>query len=336
MKHILFCTSTAMVFSASAALAAPINAESELSASHGWLLNGGSVPDGIEVTSVPLSLIIETDAITEFDDPTATETTLSDFVIGNSFSDPVIPVQSTRQSRTTVPDSTDSSTAIVDYSIEIEDDPNNNTFDAIRQDIDQTGFARIGINDAPVQASALASHNGGRDYRFENVSDQTISFDLTGMFTADLSASFLGDDGFALSSASFGVLFEVGTGSSVTFTPGAPYLTTIMDSDPGTSVSEQYLTNSGGITGVSFNASVEANSTGGATQASFLGSSAFVFGITLDPNASLLLETSFSQLNTIVVEPAADVPPVPLPAGLPLLVSGLVGFGLLRRKASKG
>lgn len=335
MKRIFVCSSAALVFSASTALAVPVNAESELSVFHGWLVNGGSVPDGIEVTSVPLSLIIETDAITEIDDPDAAETTLNDFVVGNPFSDPVIPVQSNRQSRTTVPGSTDSSTAIVDYTIEVEDFSDATSFDVVRRDIDQTGFARVGINDAPVQASALASHDGARDYRFDNVSNQTISFDLTGMFTADLSARFLGDDGFALSSASFDILFEVRTGSSVTFTPGAPYLTTIMDGDPGTSVSEQYLTNSGGITGVSFNASVEANGTGGSTQASYLGSGAYTFGITLDPNASLVMQTSFSQLNSIVFEPAPDVPPVPLPAGLPLLLSGMIGLGLLRRRASK-
>ncbi|MEP3847119.1 MAG: VPLPA-CTERM sorting domain-containing protein [Paracoccaceae bacterium] len=336
MKHILFCTSTAMVFSASAALAAPINAESQLNVFHRWLVNGGNIPTGIEVVTVPNSLVIESEATTDIDDPTATETVLNNFVVGNPFADPVIPVQSNQQSRTTVTGSTDSAMAIVDYSIELEDDPADDVFELVRRDIDQTGFARIGLSDSAVASSAVSSHDGARDYRFDNVSDQTISFDLTGMFSADLSADFTGDDGFALSSASFDILFDVRTGASVTYSPAALYLTTIMDSDPGTSVSEQYLANSGGITGVSFEARVEANGTGGATQASYLGFSAYVFGITLDPNASLVMETSFSQLNSIVVEPAADVPPVPLPAGLPLLLSGLAGLGLLRRKSSKG
>lgn len=326
--------SAAAFCAANAALAASINGESQLSLSHTWLINSGNTPAGLVINNLSNTLVIESDVTTVVADPTAIETRLQNFTVGNPFSDPVIPVQSFGMSRTTVPDSIDNATAIYNYTIESEDDPDPAFFDITRRDIEQVGFAAVNMNENPVESSAMSSHMGGRDFRFDNTTDETLSFNLTGLFSADLSARFTGADGFARTGAGFDLLFDVGRGSSVTFFPVALYLTTTMDSDLGTFVNDQYLTNSGGITGVSFGASVSAIGTGGETRASFLGESRYAFGITLDPNASLLMQTSFNQVNSVGVDPADPIASVPLPAGLPLLLSSLVGLGALRCKRS--
>ena len=316
------------MFSANAGLAATVNAESELNMFHSWLINSGNTPSGIEIANLSTTLIIDSDVETMVDDPTATETTLQNFTVGNPFSDPVVPVESYRLSQTNVPGSTDSATAILDYTIEVEDDPDEDVFDITRRDIQQTGFARVLMNENPVASSAISSHTGGRQFRFDNVTDEVISFNLVGSFNADLSARFTGANGSVYTAGGFQLLFDVGEGSSVNYFPITPYLTTINDDDLGTLVTQQYLTNAGGITGVSFGASVSALGTGGETLAGFEGGASYVFGITLDPNASLLMQTSFNQINSVIVDP---LHPVPLPAGLPLLLAGLMGLGALRR-----
>ena len=317
--------------SGTAAVATPVDAISELSMTHTWQVSGGSVPDGITISSVANSLIIDSNIATAIDDPTAEETADNTFIVGNQFADPPIPVESRALNFTTVDGSDDFTAASFDYTITVEDDPGlDGPYDAIRRDIEQTGFASANLQDNSV-ASAMSSHVGARDILFTNTTDALLSFNIAGLFEADLLATFEGDGGIARTSAGFELLFDLGEGASVTYFPIAPYLSTTTDTDPGATVSDLFLANSGGITGINFGASTTAIGDGGITEAAFSASSRYNFGISLEAGSSLVFETSFRQSNAVFVEPAPVIPPVPLPATLPMLLAGLAGFTALRR-----
>ncbi|MFK7765535.1 MAG: VPLPA-CTERM sorting domain-containing protein [Roseobacter sp.] len=332
MKHTAFVLSVTAALTTTTVYAATLNAESQLSLSHSWLINSGNVPAGIVVNNLSNTLVIESDATTSVDDPTAVETSSNNFVVGNPFSDPIVPIDSERLNITTIDGSTPAAAASYRYTIEMEDDPDEDEFDITRRDIAQFGSARVRLEDNPVEGSASSSHLGGRDFRFDNVTNERISFNLAGAFSAELSSVIEGANGFARTSGGFGILFDVGAGSSVNYFSIAPYLTSFTDDDPGATVLELLLTNEGGISGINFGASTTAFGDGGSTEALFSGESRYIFGISIDPGASLLMQTSFRQSNSVMVEPATDLAPVPLPASLPLMIAGLAGFAVLRRR----
>ena len=334
MKIIPISVSFAALFTASTGLATPILAISDLNMTHSWVINGGNSPEGITINNLSNTLVINSDAQSAVDDPAATQTDNSNFVVGNPFSDPVIPVQSERDVITTLPSLTEGALARYEYSIRVEDDPDPNEFDIISREIAQMGAAVALIDTAPVAASASSSHFIQRFYRFDNTSSDTISFNIAGSFEADLNASYDGLDGFARTSGGFDMLFDVGFGSSVQHFAVGQYLRTIEDSAPGATVSEQLLLNSGGITGMSFGASTTAIGDGGLTEASLEAENRYIFGITVDSGASLLMRTNFRQSNSVDYRPQPIiVPTVPLPASALMLVFGMLSLVGFRRRA---
>lgn len=331
MNKTLFSAALATTLIASAAHSAPIDAISELRMSHTWLINSGNVPDGITVENLANTLVIDSEIATSIDDPTASEVEFSDFVVGNPFSDPPVPVFAERINSTTVDGNSDFASASFNYRIDSEDDPDDDVFDLTRRDIDQYGYAQVNMEDGGVDGSAMSSHVGGRNFRFVNTTNDLISFNLSGLFEADLTSTFEGEAGIVRTSGGFGLQFDDGPGVSINYFPVAPYLSSKTDMDAGAFVSDLFLANSGGITGISFGASATAMGDGGFTEALFSANSRYVFGISLDAGASVLMQSSFRQSNSVIVEPAPAVPPVPLPASLPMLLAGLVGFAALRR-----
>ncbi|CAA0126347.1 Uncharacterised protein [Halioglobus japonicus] len=327
--------STAMILVASQAHAVPVSAISELAMNHSFVINSGNSPEGIDIINLSSTLVLDSNATSAVDDPGFTNSSTSDFQVGNPFSEPPLPVLLSQADTTINLGNADFATANVNYSITSDDDPAANEFDLTRRAVEQAGRAQAFIANSPADASASSSSLNARSFRFDNTTNNTIAFNIAGLFEAEMLASYDGDDGFARTSGGFEFLFDVGAGAgaSVDYFPIAPYLTTIEDDDPGASVMEQFLSNSGGISGVSFIGSATAIGDGSTTTAQLFAQSRYLFTVTLDGGASLLMETGFRQNNAVGYTPQNAV--IPLPASLPLVLTGLLCVAFGRRKVQQ-
>ncbi|TDL89364.1 VPLPA-CTERM sorting domain-containing protein [Meridianimarinicoccus aquatilis] len=297
--------------------------------SHSFVINSGQSPTGIDIANLSSTLVIESDVASAVDDPGFTNSTGSSFQVGNPFADPPLPVLSTQSDTTVNLGNGDFAVGRLDFSITVEDDPDEGEFDITRRAVVQDGHAEVFLANDPVAASGSSSHVHGRSYRFDNTTIGTISFNIAGLFEAEMVASFDGDDGFARTSGGFEMLFDLGVGSSVTYFPVAPYLVTREDSAPGAEVSELFLPNSGGIDGVFFGGSATAIGDGSDTVARLTAQSRYVMTVTVAAGQSVTMATGFRQSNAVGFAP--QMAAVPLPAGLPMLFAGLVGLAVLRR-----
>ncbi|MEP5757808.1 MAG: hypothetical protein ABJ327_00550, partial [Litoreibacter sp.] len=122
-------------------------------------------------------------------------------------------------------------------------------------------------------------------------------------------------------------LFEPAIGARITHFPIAPYLTNLMNDAPGANAIEQLLI---GEEGVSFSASTSALGDGGTTTALLDAETRYIFGISLDAGASLVMNTGFRQANAVEYTPQPDLPPVPLPASIIFMALGLGSLISLR------
>ncbi|MHA6264423.1 VPLPA-CTERM sorting domain-containing protein [Arenibacterium sp. CAU 1754] len=332
MKHARIALSVAAILSANTAIAAPISALSGLDMSHSFVINGGNSPEGIDIVNRSGTLEISTGATSAVDDPAAVLTEESDAVVGNPFSDPPLAAELSRSSTTLLPNGFEGAQSGFDNTNLFEADPDQDNFDITRKSVTQQGFASASITSDPIAASASSFLSISRDFRFDNTTDDLISFNIFGQFEADLLAQYTGIDGFARTSGGFNLLFDLGDGASLTHFPISVYQRSIEDSAPGATITEQLLINSGGISGVSFTASATAIGDGGTTTATFEGQNSYIFGVSLDPGASITMKTSFFQANAVEYTPQPEIASVPLPASLPLLIAGLMGLFVLRRK----
>lgn len=334
MYHTFFSTAFAATLLASTVHAVPIEALSELELNHSFVINSGNSPEGIDISAGPNTLSIERDATTFVDDPTAVLEDDIDVVIGNPFLDPPIAAEGEWLSTTILPNGTEGTLARYHSVITTEDDPDPDEFDITRRSVSQEGEANAVITSAPIAASAASFERVSRSYLFENTTDALISFNISGLFEAALGAQYSGIDGFARATAGFDLLFEPAIGASITYFPIAPYLTTLIDDAPGATAIEQLLI---GDQGVSFNASTSAMGDGGTTTALLEAQTRYIFGISLDAGASLVMNSVFRQANAVEYTPLPDTPPVPLPASVVFLALGVGSFaGLRRRKLVKG
>jgi hypothetical protein len=333
MKYLLPLTLTAAL-TAAPVFATTVSGLSTLNMSHSFVINGGQSPTGISINNLSSTYFVNSNATSAIDNPAAVQSETSNFVVGNPFSDPVVPVQAQRSVLTNVPGVVAGAVGQYNYTITMEDDPDDGDFDITRRAIDQTGRAEVLLDtDAnPVEASGFSSHFSGRNFRFDNTTNDLISFNINGLFDARMTASIDDLGGIARTSGAFDMLFEVATGSSVTHFPIAPYITTGDEVGNGASTSEQLLLNSGGITGVSFGGTATAIGDGSETNATLDASTAYIFGISLEAGASLLMTTTYRQSNFVEYTPPPAIPPVPLPAGAVFMFSGIAALLGLRRR----
>ena len=285
---------------------------------------------GIDIFNLSSTLVSDTDFMSSVDDADFTNNRNQSFQVGNPFSDPPLPVLSTGSDTTVNLATAEFAAATYNYSITTEDDPSEQNFDITRRDTEQSGAAIIELVDNLVEASAWSSHTGGRSFRFDNVTNDVISFNISGLFEAQMSASYEGEDGYAQTFGGFDMLFDLGLGAMINYFPVAPYLLNINDDDPGAFVSESFLANSGGINGISFNGSALAIGDGGDTLAELSAQSRYVFTLTLDGGASVLMQTGFRQGNAVIYSP--EVSQVSAPSMLSVFLLGLLSLVFKRSR----
>ena len=206
------------------------------------------------------------------------------------------------------------------------DDPDANSFDTsiVERTVDSTGAARAEITTDPVDAAANASYLLERGFTFENTSDRTVPFNIVGNVEAALLTRHDGSDGFARASANLFLEFEDLVGTTINYLPLSPYLRTIEDDDPGATVTESLVTSDGAFDGFNFSVATSAIGDGGDTVASFDGGFRYLFQVEMAPGASFDMFTGLRQANAVEVSP--EVSPVPLPAGISMLLSALFGL----------
>lgn len=328
MNRTLISAAFTIVFAANTAHAAPIYAFSEHVLNHSFVINGGHSPEGIDIGFGPNALTIDRDATTFVDDPTAVLEDDIDVVVGNPFLDPPLAARGSWLSTTTLPSGTEGALAYYSSVSTTEDDPDPEVFDITRRSVAMEGEANAVMTSAPIAASAAAFERLTRSYLFENTTDALISFNIAGQFDAALGAQYNGIDGIARASAGFDLLFEPAFGADITYFPIAPYLTSSMDDDPGAVALEQLLI---GSEGVSFTASTSAMGEGGTTTALLEAQTRYIFGISLDAGASLVMNTGFQQANTVEYTPQPEMHPVPAPASIVFMALGLGSIVGLRR-----
>ncbi len=331
MNNTLFPAAFTAVLFASAVHGAPIEALSEHQLNHSFVINNGNSPEGIDIGGGPNPLTIDRDAVTFVDDPTAIADDDIDVVVGFPFTHPPVAAEASWVSTTILPNGTEGALAYYSSVATSEDDRRPDVFGITRRSIELEGEANAVITSAPIAASAAASERLTRSYLFENTTNNLISFNISGQFDAALGAQYTGIDGIARASAGFDLLFEPVIGASITYFPIAPYLTSVTDDAPGAVALEQLLI---GSEGISFTASTSATGSGGTTTALLDAQTRFVFGISLDAGASLVMNTGFRQANSVEYTPQPAMPPVPLPASAFLMALGLGSLAGLRRRST--
>lgn len=326
MKKTLFSATCAATFLASTAFAAPIGAFSELVMTHGFVINSGNVPTGLEIDAPSSTYEFETDATSTVDDASAIPSQTNFVQVGNQFADPVLPFISQRNDSSQLPGGFEGAAGQYDVQVTMQDDPTSGVNGIIRRDVEQEGGASTILLDDTIEASATSYVRHSRDLVFTNTTNETLSFNIAGQFNAMLRAEYNGDNGIARVAGGFELEFSELAGGTITYFSIAPYLLEIDDIADTATVSEQLFVNENGVTGLQFNASATAIGNGGTTLASFEGEHRYIFGVSLDPFASVRLGTSYTQANSVEHTPQPDIAPVPLPASAVFL---MLGLGLL-------
>lgn len=310
-------------FMSTAAIATNVTTASQLEIFHRYIVNSGNVPQGIQLDSLPQSLVISSDVTSSINTSGTNTTDAPNVVVGNPFTDPVIPFSAQRSVITTVPSG--DQTAAAGYAVEITaiDDPFVTSI--TERIIDNSGGAQIISANGNNDAAANTRYAVERGYLFENISNELISFNIIGILEADLFATANGDGSIARAAAGMYTNFDGDTGVDIAYLALSPYLRGITDDDLGASVSDLFTAD---MDGLSFSASTTAVSDGALTDAAFDMMFSYRFGISMQPGTSLEMLTGFSQVNG--VEYVVPVAPVPLPASLPFLAASLSGLFALR------
>lgn len=309
--------------------ASVVYANSELSMEHSYLVNSGNLPQGLDIVNVPQTLVINNDLVSSVDSADFVNNRTIDVQIGNPFDEPPTPYINRGVDTTINLANADFATAMYEHIVASDDEGDSSAQDIISRSVNQEGQATIALNNDSYDSLAYSSVLLERHYRLDNTGNDAISFNISGLFEASMSASVDSEDAIARTSGGFELIFEPDAGSSVQYFPIAPYLTDIEDSDDGASVTELFLANSGGIEGVLFNGSTTAIGDNSGTMAQLMAQSRYIFGISIAAGESVLMRTGFRQTNS--VEYIQQVNQVPVAGSLLLFICGLVGIKLPRK-----
>jgi hypothetical protein len=193
------------------------------------------------------------------------------------------------------------------------------------------GTATLAFPDLGSDASAAGGYDIGRDLILTNTSTTMArAFSIAADFDIALSAS-ADEIGSSSRAEAFFTLAFITTGE-VALSLAGPFDddTGISASDPGTTAATDLVTSNALFDGVVFSASAAATGTGAPTLATVDTTSLFVMDARMDPGATMRVRF-FQAFDARSGYDHPDMPPVPLPAGLVLLLSGLGALGVARR-----
>jgi len=328
MRSCFFTLSLTAIGFATTSHAVPISALSYLQVDHGFVVDGGETPVGISAKmggpTIPHGVN------SAIDDPLATNSTDSDTTVGCAC-DPPIPYETFSLDRTNRTDPTEFAQARYDVERLFLQDGNATFFAVGEIDTSRSGLAQARITSGPVAASAFSEYGTERIQTFENISGQTLSFNIRGSFAASLIARYSGADGFARTTTSIDLMFSGLDASDLIYLPLQTYAPDIEDAASGASVTEGLFVNAGGALGMSFTGSTTAVGDGGFTEATLDADFEYFFRLTLDPGQTVSMRIGFSQTNAVDYTPVA-LSAVPVPAPALLLLTGLGSLIGLRRR----
>lgn len=333
MKYLIFSAALGGVLvTASAGHAVTVTALSFTTSESVFSVSGGSSPDGIEARATDFEfLTVGTDAT--LDDPAAVVAADTNFTqVGNAGPISPVPFIAERQFRLNRTDPTQFADAQYDYESQLTQDGGADVvfFSPGRQEVDRSGLAQLRLEDPLVSANALSSFGTRRTIEFENISNESITFDVGGSLNMSLLARAAGDTAIARTSAVISVLTEGLAADQITFLDTGGVGESINLIGTGASSGGGLSETSDGVVGTILSASATALGADGFAEASYNMSQLYRLRLTFDPGQIATIDLTYAQTN--FVEYTTTTPPaVPLPAGAVLLGSAFAMFGLRRR-----
>ncbi|SEM84278.1 VPLPA-CTERM protein sorting domain-containing protein [Roseovarius tolerans] len=308
----------------SGAHAAPVSVFSELSLSTSFSINNGNPIDGADVG--PGLLARTLGASSTVDSVDTNENIISNSQVGNPFTTPPIPFLSSGTDATSLQGSPLEG-AQGSWDVTISQSADSNNGQVLNRSIDTGGTASILFATDPINSSGLSFFDVSRPFLIENTSNASVSFDIAGFFASDLSANIIGDAGLARTSLTYSILFEQVAGAVVSYSEVTPFSQAIDDSATGATVSQSFTASDSGLF---FEVETVSDFANGGGLARAEGGSGYSFLLELDPGVSFVMTEAWTQRNDVSIRQQDSLPPVPLPAGGLLLLTGIAGVACLK------
>ena len=326
MTRILALLSFAALVTAAPALSATIEARSGADVTSNFVIAGfGPLPLGLDAqTSAPT---LDIDTYSSLAAPDAVPDSSTNTVInGVAAATPSIFFESSSNLRN---GNTEGSATNVNHTLyqvlEIDGDADG-TNDVSERGVSGAGFAQSRITTDVYKTGAESSVNNARTITFINNRAAEFTFGIQGLVEMVLFAEATGEEAEAQSSATLDFFFQTTGLLDIVYAAAGPFTDTQILSGPNafTDVDlETGIASTGHFT-LSGTASALGSSPGVTEFGTIIARQDFVFGITLQPGQQL------SMTHGVTYAQATKITPVPLPAGLPLLICGISLLGLMR------
>jgi len=326
MIRILSLVSFAAMNLASPALSATIEARSGADVTSDFVIAGfGPLPLGFDAQSSAPTLEIDTGSSLAAPDAVPDSST-NVVVSGISPATPSIFFESSNDLRNGFTEGSNASVNHTLYQVLEFDLDADGTNDVSERGVSGEGQAQSLITTEVYETNAASSVNNVRTITFINNRAAEFTFGIQGLVEMMLFAEATGEEAEAQSSATLDFFFQTTGLLDIVYAAAGPFtdLQTVTGPNALTDVDlETGIASTGHFT-LSGIAAARGSNPGVTEFGTLNARQDFVFGITLQPGQQL------SMTHGVTYAQATKITPVPLPAGLPLLVCGLIFLGVLR------